>query len=229
MTTSIQKPTIQKTYASRGIRNNNPGNIRKSKDPWQGLAEKQTDKEFLTFQSPIYGIRALARILISYQDKYMLNTIEKIVSRWAPPVENDTKAYINAVAQQAGFAASEKLNLHSFDHLLPLVKAIITHENGQQPYTEAQLTKALVLAGVEPEQRNLQQTRTVRGGQAATAATVSVAVVEAVKENIDPAKEALLQLVPYLETAKWLLLVVTLIGIGVMIWARIDDRNKGLR
>lgn len=216
-------------YLSRGIRNNNPGNIRRSKDPWQGLAEKQMDKEFLTFQSAIYGIRALARVLISYQDRYHLNTIEKIVNRWAPPAENNTKAYIAAVAKETGVAADSKLNLHSFEHLLPIVKSIIQHENGQQPYTEAQLTKALVLAGVEPEQRNLQQTRTVKGGQAATAATVSVAVVEAVKENVDPAREALQQMVPYLDVAKWLLLVVTLIGIAVMIWARIDDRNKGLR
>lgn len=224
MTAATQRP-----YASRGIRNNNPGNIRRSKDPWQGLAEKQMDKEFLTFQSAIYGIRALARVLISYQDRYLLNTVEKIIARWAPSAENDTKAYIAAVAKETGVAADSKLNLHSFEHLLPIVKSIIQHENGQQPYTEAQLIKALVLAGVEPERRNLQQTRTVKGGQAATAATVSVAVVEAVKENIDPAKEALQQMVPYLDVAKWLLLVVTLIGIAVMIWARIDDRNKGLR
>lgn len=52
---------------------------------------------------------------------------------------------------------------------------------------------------------------------------------EAVRESIDPAREALLSIAPYLEMTKWLLLVVTLIGIGVMVWARIDDRQKGLR
>lgn len=45
----------------RGIRNNNPGNIRRNGDPWQGLAETQGDKEFFTFTTPVYGIRALAR------------------------------------------------------------------------------------------------------------------------------------------------------------------------
>ena len=53
----------------RGIRNNNPGNIRRNGDPWQGLAKEQNDREFFTFKSAVYGIRALARLLITYQDK----------------------------------------------------------------------------------------------------------------------------------------------------------------
>lgn len=47
----------------RGIRNNNPGNIRRSSDPWQGLAKEQIDREFFKFKSSVYGIRALARLL----------------------------------------------------------------------------------------------------------------------------------------------------------------------
>jgi hypothetical protein len=213
---------------SRGIRNNNPGNIRRSNDPWQGLAQQQTDKDFLVFQNPVYGIRALARTLIAYQDKHGLRSIRQIISRWAPATENNTEAYVQAVAKNTGFNPDQKLDMHSFADLKPVVVAIIQHENGQQPYTDAQLTKALVLAGVEPEKPSLQASRTVKGGQAATAATVGVGVVEAVKEAIDPAQAALLTLAPYLEVAKWLLLIVTLIGIGVMIWARIDDRQKGI-
>ena len=81
----------------RGIRNNNPGNLRRTDDPWQGLAETQTDTEFFVFQSPIYGIRALARTLIKYQDKHRLCTIRQLIGRWAPNTENDTVAYIKAV------------------------------------------------------------------------------------------------------------------------------------
>ncbi len=213
----------------RGIRNHNPGNIRRNGDPWQGLAERQGDVEFFTFKDPIYGIRALARTLIAYQDKHGLRSIRQIISRWAPPVENNTNAYVRAVAANTGLDADQPLDMHRFDHLLPLAKAIIRHENGQQPYTDTQLTKALVLAGVEPAKPSLQQTRTVKGGQAATAATAGLGVVEAVQQTIDPARDALVGLAPYLETAKWLLLAVTLIGIGVMLWARIDDRRKGLR
>jgi hypothetical protein len=213
----------------RGIRNNNPGNIRRNADPWQGLAERQGDVEFFTFKTSIYGIRALARTLITYKDKYDLRSIRQIISRWAPSVENNTNAYVRAVVADTGLDADQPLDLHRFDHLLPLTKAIIRHENGQQPYTDAQLTKALVLAGVEPEAPNLQKTRTVKGGQAATAATAGLGVVEAVQQTIDPARDALIGIAPYLETAKWLLLAVTLIGIGVMLWARIDDHRKGIR
>jgi seryl-tRNA synthetase len=69
----VELVTITQTTGRtpRGIRNNNPGNIRRNGDPWQGLAERQGDVEFFTFKTiPIYGIRALARTLIAYQDKH---------------------------------------------------------------------------------------------------------------------------------------------------------------
>ena len=109
----------------RGIRNNNPGNLRRNGDPWQGLAERQGDVEFFTFKSAIYGIRALARTLIAYQDKHGLRTIRQIISRWAPPNENNTNAYIRAVAADTGQDADQILDMHRFDHLLPLTKAMV--------------------------------------------------------------------------------------------------------
>jgi len=213
----------------RGIRNKNPGNLRRSKDPWQGLAERQGDIEFFTFKTPIYGIRALARTLISYQDKHNLRTITQILNRWAPTSENNTLAYVRAVADRTGFDSDQQLDVHSFDDLKPLVEAIIHHENGQQPYTDAEITKALVLAGVEPKPVPLHKTRTVQGGQAATVGTLGIGAIEAVQETLEPATSALMNIAPYLETAKWILLAVTMIGIVAMIWARIDDRRKGLR
>ena len=121
------------------------------------------------------------------------------------------------------------LDMHKHEHLKALVVAIIGFENGQQPYTAAQLDKALTLAGVEPPARNLQQSRTVKGGKAATAATVGLGAVNALQDSLAPARDTLQTLVPYLDAAKWLLLAITLIGIGVMVWARIDDHRKGLR
>lgn len=214
---------------SRGIRNNNPGNLRRTDDPWQGLAETQTDTNFFVFQSPIYGIRALARTLIRYQDEHGLRTIRQIIGRWAPSVENDTVAYTKAVAEETDFAPDVVLNMHKYEHLQAVVIAIIHFENGQQPYTGAQIDKALVLAGVEPPAKSLQQTRTVKGGQAATAATVGLGALESIKDGLDPARDTLQTLAPYLDIAKWLLLAITLIGIGIMVWARIDDYRKGLR
>jgi len=222
--------TTQNTGAMpRGIRNNNPGNLRRSNDPWQGLAEQQTDSDFFVFKSPVYGIRALARTLIAYQDKHGLSTIRTLITRWAPAAENNTESYIKAVAGESGRHPDQPLDLHTYADLQPLVTAIIQHENGQQPYSATQIDKALVLAGVEPPAPSLQKSRTVKGGQTATAATVGVGVLEAVRESIDPARDALLTIAPYLDAVKWLLLGVTLIGIAVMVWARIDDHRKGLR
>jgi len=214
---------------SRGVRNNNPGNLRRTDTAWQGLADQQTDPDFFMFKSPIYGIRAMARVLIAYQVKHGLRTIRQIIGRWAPPNENDTAAYVEAVSADMGFPADKALDMHAYADLRPLVEAIIKHENGQQPYTGAQIDKALVLAGVEPPAKNLQRTRTVRGGKAATAATVGLGALQAVQDGLAPARDSLQMLVPYLDIAKWLLLAITLIGLGVMIWARIDDHRKGLR
>ena len=119
----------------RGIRNNNPGNIRKGKDKWQGLAVDQADADFATFIDPTWGIRALASTLVTYQDRHKLRTIRGIINRWAPPVENDTGAYINAVAANCDVSADAIIDLHKYEVMCPLVESIIRHENGRGPKT----------------------------------------------------------------------------------------------
>jgi hypothetical protein len=132
------------------VRNNNPGNIEKSRDRWKGLAANQPDSRFFTFSEAKWGIRAMARILQNYQKKYGLDTIEQVIDRWAPPVENNTSAYVKAVAKDTGFDKDQKLDLKRHDHLFPLVKAIIRHENGYTPYRDAEINEGLALAGVKP-------------------------------------------------------------------------------
>lgn len=209
----------------RGIRNNNPGNIRRSADPWQGLARDQNDDAFFQFAEPKWGIRALARVLISYQDRHGLRTVRAIISRWAPPVENKTSSYIDHVAHRLGVGAEDPLDIHDYRVLRGLVEAIIAHENGQQPYTDAQIDAGLVLAGVEPPIRPLSETRTVKGAQVAAGATALGVVAEAV-DKIQPAIPLLQRIA---EIAPWVLAILALAGIGYVIWARYDDRRKGLR
>lgn len=127
----------------RGIRNNNPGNIRHSSTRWQGMRDNQTDKEFVQFTSPEYGIRALYRVLLTYQTKYGLSTIAEIITRWAPPSENDTEAYIKSVSSEMNINPHVRLNF--FDYL-SLLAAIIKHENGVQPYSNQQIIKGVSLA-----------------------------------------------------------------------------------
>lgn len=136
----------------RGIRNNNPGNIRWG-DPWQGLVPEgqRTDSAFCQFLTPAYGIRALCMILIKYQDKYRLTTIRELVARWAPPTDhNDDVVYDTEVARVSGHGIDDTLNLHDYATLLGVVKGIISEENGCQPYDDATLSAGLQLAGVVP-------------------------------------------------------------------------------
>lgn len=118
---------------TRGVRNNNPGNIRKSATKWSGKIEG-TDPAFETFKTPEDGIRALGKNLLNYQDKHGINTIEGIINRWAPTSENNTSAYVQAVAKETGLDPSAPLNLRNPDTLQKVTTAIIHHENGGHPY-----------------------------------------------------------------------------------------------
>jgi hypothetical protein len=115
----------------RGIRNNNPGNIREG-DDWRGLTGVD-DAGFCQFDTPEHGIRALTRVLMSYQFKHGLRTLRQMISRWAPESENDTDAYIESVCRQC-YASPDNPYTLTPSRLLPLVVAIIKHENGEVPY-----------------------------------------------------------------------------------------------
>ena len=133
---------------SRGIRNNNPGNIRWG-DEWQGLVPKaqRTDKSFCQFVKPEYGIRAMIIILRNYQRKHGLNTVTGIIKRWAPPNENNTQAYINSVVQATGVTPDPRIDTSDSRFMMKLLQAIIKHENGSQPYGFDTFVRAVELAG----------------------------------------------------------------------------------
>ena len=99
---------------SRGIRNNNPLNIRRSKDQWQGMKKTQSDSSFCQFETFEDGWRAAFVLLTrTYYHKYRLYTIRGIVQRWAPPGENNTEAYIRNVSRLTGISADEPLGIPS--------------------------------------------------------------------------------------------------------------------
>lgn len=131
----------------RGIRLNNPGNLRHTKDTWQGLSDDQPDESFCKFEKPLYGIRAIARTLLNYEKKGF-DTPAEVINRWAPPSENNTRAYIDHVAADLQVTRDTLIDLDRFEVMLPLIKAIIQHENGEQPYDDRVLGEGLRLAGV---------------------------------------------------------------------------------
>jgi hypothetical protein len=134
--------------STRGERNNNPGNIRRGAN-WQGLAPDQPDAAFCTFIDARWGIRALAKIMLTYRDKG-LHTVQTIINRWAPPTENNTAAYVAAVAADIGVDADHPLDAGKYADLYPLVCAIIHHENGRNVYMRQTIDAGLALAGVVP-------------------------------------------------------------------------------
>ncbi len=128
----------------RGIRNNNPGNIRHGAN-WQGLNpnSKEIDPYFCVFQTPVAGIRALAKVLINYKKIYGLNTVRQIISRYAPPNENQTTAYVQSVARQLGVLPDVVIDIEERGVLTVFIKAVIRMENGIQPYSDETIQKGI--------------------------------------------------------------------------------------
>jgi hypothetical protein len=130
--------------STRGENNNNPGNIRHVTGVvWRGQADIQSDPAFVQFTDPVYGIRAIARIMKSYE-REGINTIGEAIDRWAPPNENNSVSYVADVCTRCKRTADETLSL---DAIMPqLVQAIIWHEEGSMPYTGDQISQGIALA-----------------------------------------------------------------------------------
>ena len=128
---------------TRGERNNNPGNIVKNGIQWRGMATRQNDPRFVVFETPVDGIRALARTLWAYQVVHQLDTVKEIIDRWAPPVENNTSAYVLDVAGRLEIDPDAHINLEDAITLQRLCWAIIIHENGDCIYSNITLSLAV--------------------------------------------------------------------------------------
>lgn len=131
--------SVSNVFQPRGIRNNNPLNIKwSSLNNWNG----QTGKDaagFSIFDRPENGIRAAARILDNYAKRGIV-TLGDIVKTWAPASENNVEAYTKHVEQGVGKSRVVKITRTDY---LPLLRVMIKHENGKQPYTDSQ-----ILAGI---------------------------------------------------------------------------------
>ena len=121
--------------APRGIRNNNPLNIRKG-NTWKGEITGQTDNAFEQYESMAYGIRAGFIILRNYITghngrKRRYNTVDKIIRRWAPPTENATQKYIDYVSSSMKVHPLTILDFRNRRQMVDLVDAMIQVECGR--------------------------------------------------------------------------------------------------
>ena len=125
-----------------GIRNNNPGNIRSSKVAWQGQTGA-SPLGFCIFDTPANGLRALCKQLLTDEVVHGCRTVQEIITRWAPPKENNTKAYIKDVSDRMKISPIDDINLRKPAVLASLATAIIWHENAEQPYAPSLIAGAV--------------------------------------------------------------------------------------
>ena len=120
---------LGKTGLPRGIRNNNPGNIRKGASAWKGKVQSGSDTAFEQFVAYVWGIRAMIKNLQSYQ-RSGLDTINAIIYKWAPPADqNDSAAYVKFVANRSGIDAFKSINLSDKGTMSLIVRAMCQMEN----------------------------------------------------------------------------------------------------
>lgn len=121
------------TTTPRGIRNNNPGNIRNSEsNDWQGEVAKGSKKDtaFEEFETMGHGVRAMMKLLQKYQRSYNLHTVKELVERWAPRNENNTSAYVRTVCKEMQVPESMGIDLSDKATMCALVAAMCYVENG---------------------------------------------------------------------------------------------------
>lgn len=117
-------------YIPRGIRNNNPLNIRIG-NTWKGEVANPTDAEFEQFIEMKWGVRAGFVLLKRYIQRYELTTIVDIICRWAPRNENHTGAYVDFVSRSSGINMLTDLDFNDKTQMCSLVQAMILYECGQ--------------------------------------------------------------------------------------------------
>ncbi len=198
---------------SRGFLNNNPGNVDRSADVWQGEIRDPDDPRLTPFQrnelvngrfvvtiSPQFGIRLLAKTLFAYRDRLGIRTIRGIVTTWAPPPkkglvkgsiggeangedQNDTNAYANAVSKHVGVGPDDEINIRDWKTLYAVVSAIIRHECGGMPYKGVELEEGLLLAGMV-KPVGITTSQTAVGLTMASGGTIGGAGVSGVQEAV---------------------------------------------
>ena len=143
------KPYTPPANAPRGIRNNNPLNIREGEgggDQWRGEAAAEIDAGFEEFDAPQYAYRAAVKVLRSYRKRGLI-TVEQIIAEWAPSRENNVEAYIASVIDQTGWQPGHVVAEAEGDYIA-LFRAMAVHENGRAWAEHESLSYQVIQQGV---------------------------------------------------------------------------------
>ena len=116
----------------RGLRNRNPGNLRRSAERFRGGVVPSRDAAVKEFERLEWGYRALFVVLDTYRRRHGLRRLEEFIARWAPPAENDTAAYLRAVTARTGLAPDAEIDTRDRPTMTALAAAITRVENGTE-------------------------------------------------------------------------------------------------
>jgi hypothetical protein len=180
------------------------------------LADPPSDGRFCRFVSHEYGIRALAILLQSYQDRHGLRTLREIIGRYAPPNENKTDAYVSTVARRMGVGRDATINVHDPETMRGLVEGIIFVELGGQPYDDATLTEGLRMAGLV--QPGLAHSGTAKAAAGTAAAAVSTTAVLEVVAEIAPHSDRIASILR--AAGPWAVVSVVVVVAAWFVWQR---------
>lgn len=135
--------------ATRGIRNNNPGNIEYNRHTSRYKGCIDTDGRFCIFDTMHHGLMALGRLLLIYHNTYGINTIRGIINRWAPSFENNVQAYINSVESSTNYSADWSLDFYVPQIMAALIQGIGRHECGKVAFDQNVSQDMLIDAALE--------------------------------------------------------------------------------
>lgn len=118
----------------RGIRNNNPMNIRKG-NSWKGERPVQQDVDFEEFVSMEYGLRAGFKLMRNHITGFKgtrpkMNTIQKLIGVWAPRTENATDRYVRVVCQRTGYSPQQIIDPTNSVMMIAIAQAMVYVECG---------------------------------------------------------------------------------------------------
>ena len=227
----------------RGFRNNNPGNILDAKgangryvNDWIGLAEVRNDGKFCRFRTMPDGIRAMVVLITGYCERGVLSsdgtpidTVQEVLERYAPDVENPTNEYADFVRRHMGYQPGQKLNHHCYDTMFKLIDAMIRFENGGMAAERKQIEAALRRCNLMPDAPPLKKDKTMKAAKIAGSAALATPVADSMSQ-FTPALPVLDRVVQWIRVVPpWVWVVLVLAGVGWVIWERYDDAMKGLR
>ena len=148
----LSSPMEMQEGGTLGIRQNNPGNIRPGA---KFFGETGIGSGYSTFQNPIYGGRALARLLSTYKNKHSIKNINSLVDRYAPSGDNtpaSRKNYKSYLAGKLGVSEETEIDLDDDNTKLALMKGIVEFENkNKNPYTDQDYNLMIQSAKIDDE------------------------------------------------------------------------------